>query len=441
MKNSLTGFIPAFSLLCLLERVRINSTFFPFLVFIFLSCSAGSISSSQQNINSPAVHVRIGAEILLDKYVDSLSNKRVGVICNQTSILPNGSHLVDSLVSRGVKITALFGPEHGIRGISAAGETVGNGKDRKTGIPVYSLYGKTRKPTPAMLRDVDVLIFDIQDVGARFYTYLSTMAYCIEAASENHKKIIVLDRPNPINGIDVEGPVLDTTFKSFVGMFPVPIRYGLTIGELARMIVGERWIRIDSGIDLQVIPMENWKREMWYDETSLPWMPPSPNMKTLATASVYPGACLFEATNVSEGRGTEKPFEYIGAPWINKDTLAAKLNDEHLEGVQFEPIEFTPHADSIAAPSPKFIDEQCGGIFINVTDRSKFMPAEAAVRIILAIQRLYPNQFAIKRDSFNRLSGINLLDENNRLPESTNIQSVNQALNVFNSLREKYLLY
>jgi uncharacterized protein YbbC (DUF1343 family) len=414
--------------------------FFVF-ILVFQSCSAGDKSVVGHKIGSSGHRVRIGAEVFMEKYLDSLSNKRVGVVCNQTSVLPDGTHLVDTLQSRGVNITALFGPEHGIRGTAAAGEIIGSNKDAKTGIQVYSLYGKTRKPTPEMLKNVDVLVFDIQDVGARFYTYLSTMAYCIEAASENHKKIIILDRPNPINGIEVDGPVLDTAFKSFVGMLPIPIRHGMTLGELAKMIVGEKWIKIDAEIDLQVIPMENWKRTMWFDETSLPWIPPSPNMKTLATATVYPGTCLFEATNVTEGRGTEKPFEYIGAPWIDKDNLAKTLNGENLEGVKFEPMEFTPAADSVSAPSPKFNNEKCGGIFIDITDRTKYHPFESAITILQTIQQQYPDKFTIKREAFNRLAGANLLDDRGSLSEKIDFQPIMKDISIFQSLRKKYLLY
>jgi uncharacterized protein YbbC (DUF1343 family) len=207
------------------------------------------------------------------------------------------------------------------------------------------------------------------------------------------------------------------------------------------MIVGEKWIKIDAEIDLQVIPMENWKRTMWFDETSLPWIPPSPNMKTLATATVYPGTCLFEATNVTEGRGTEKPFEYIGAPWIDKDNLAKTLNGENLEGVKFEPMEFTPAADSVSAPSPKFNNEKCGGIFIDITDRTKYHPFESAITILQTIQQQYPDKFTIKREAFNRLAGANLLDDRGSLSEKIDFQPIMKDISIFQSLRKKYLLY
>jgi uncharacterized protein YbbC (DUF1343 family) len=387
--------------------------------------------------------VRTGAEILLEKKLNLLQGKRVGVICNHTSILPNGTHLIDTLLKRGITITALFAPEHGIRGKAAAGEEVSDGKDTQTGLSVYSLYGKTVKPAAEMLKDVDVLVFDIQDVGARFYTYMSTMALCMQAAAENSKPFIALDRPNPINGVTIEGPVLDTALKSFVGMFPIPVRHGMTAGELAKMIAGEKWLGRDLKIDLTVIKMEGWKRMMWYDETSLPWNPPSPNMKTLATATVYPGTCFFEGTNVTEGRGTEKPFEYIGAPWIEKDSLALALNGMSLSGVKFEPIEFTPKADSIAAPNPKFNGELCNGISIHVLDRNAFRPVEASLAILLMIQKLYPGKLEIKSGQFDRLTGRKEIREGVQtgasLKRLQEVQSEN--LKRFESLRRKYLLY
>jgi uncharacterized protein YbbC (DUF1343 family) len=407
---------------------RLKVTF----LFLFLLCS--SLSCGER--------VRLGAEVLLEKHLALLEGKRVGVICNHTSVLPSGAHLVDALLSKGVSVTALFGPEHGIRGISAAGEKIGNHKDPKTGIQVYSLYGETRKPSPDMLANVDVLLFDIQDVGARFYTYAATMAYAMEAAAQNGKKFIVVDRPNPINGVDLEGPVLDLTLRSFLGLFPIPIRHGLTLGELAKMIVGEGWID-DTKVDLTVIQMEGWKRLMWYDDTQLPWVAPSPNMKTLATATVYPGACLFEATNVSEGRGTPKPFETIGAPAIRADSLAAALNSLNLPGVKFLPITFTPTPDSVSAPDPKYKNKLCGGVSIQVTERSLFRPVETGLAMINTFQTLYPEKFQIRDGMMDRLLGDSLSRAEIRKNRSVSdiLKLSKNQIKEFVKLREKYLLY
>ncbi|MDI6766232.1 MAG: DUF1343 domain-containing protein [Bacteroidota bacterium] len=407
---------------------------FLFLFFLLLFSTAASSLYGQG--------VRIGAEVLIDKHLDLLTNKRVGIICNHTSVLPNGIHLVDTLQRLRVNITSLFAPEHGIRGNIPAGEKIENQKDSTTGLPIYSLYGGTRKPSIWMLHDVDVLIFDMQDVGARFYTYASTMAYSMMAAAEYGKKFIVLDRPNPINGVDIEGPMMDLTLISFVGLFPIPVRHGLTIGELAKMIAGEGYIN-PSNVDLTVIPMENWQRTMWYDETGLPWIAPSPNMKTLSTATVYPGTCLFEATNISEGRGTVNPFEYVGAPRLNKTRLANKLNELNLPGVIFSPIEFTPTTDSARATNPKYENKQCKGVFVQVTDRTNFKPVLTGIMMIAAIQELYPKKIQIKKGLLDRLIGDEIISEKIfKRKVSKNILDIfSNQISQFEKNRSKYLLY
>jgi len=400
-------------------------------VLIFVLCSS---AFSQR--------VRIGAEILLEKHLDLLKDKRIGVICNHTSVLPNGVRLVDTLLSRGIKITVLFSPEHGIRGKIPAGVAVEEMIDQKTGLSEYSLYGEVRKPTIEMLQNVDVLIFDMQDVGARFYTYISTMGYCMMAAGENGKKFIVLDRPNPINGIDIEGPPLDLELRSFIGLYPIPVRYGMTIGELAKMIIGEGFVNLSTA-DITVIPMEGWKRSMWYDDTGLPWISPSPNMKTLVTAAVYPGTCIFEATNITEGRGTEKPFEYIGIPGLNSKIVSSKLNDLKLPGVKFLPIEFTPRGDSITALNPKFKDKKCRGIYVKITERKNFKPVLTGVMMLATIKQLYPKKIQIKDGLFDRLMG----NEQVRLKLEKGVVDKDifsiykNSIQTFEQIRSKYLLY
>src|ERR1051326_8770761 len=393
---------------------------------------------------APGVHrVKVGAEVLLEKFLDSLKGKRVGVICNRSSILPDGTHLVDTLLRLGVNITALFGPEHGIRGNAAAGAVIGNETDSATGIPVYSLYGKVLKPSAEMLQNVDVLLFDLQDAGSRFFTYASTMANAMEAARDNSKRFMILDRPDPINGVDLEGPVLDMTLVSFFGMFPIPVRHGLTLGELARMIVGEGWLNFDSHVDLMVIPMQGWKRSMWYDETKLPWVPPSPNMKTLATATVYPGMCLFEATNISEGRGTGNPFEFIGAPGMRHKVIAAKLNALKLPGVYFQPVEFTPHGDSASGPNPKFNDKACRGIYVHVTDRKTYKPVLTGVLVLATIQKAYPHVFVLTAGRLDRLIGDTLISQSidAKRVGLTVLDFTKRQIDQFKKVRSKYLLY
>jgi uncharacterized protein YbbC (DUF1343 family) len=386
--------------------------------------------------------VTTGAEVLVGERLALLAGKRVGVICNHTSLLPDGTHLVDALLKKGVKVTALFGPEHGVRGTASAGDKLDDSVDAATGIPIYSLYGKTTKPSPEMLASVDVLVFDIQDIGSRYYTYAGTMAWAMEAAAQNGKPFIVLDRPNPVNGADVEGPVLDMGFRSLVGMFPVPTRHGLTMGELAKMIIGEGWID-DSRLDLTVVPMRGWKRTMWWDETGLRWVAPSPNMKTLATATVYPGTCLVEATNVSEGRGTGRPFEYIGAPGLDGPALAADLNGMKLPGVRFAPVTFTPAAGPDGGPNPKFKGKLCGGVEVTVTDRSIFRPVLTGLSIIGALGRAEPGKFEIRDGLMDRLLGSDIvrtkLKEGAGAPELLRINEADFA--TYMKKRDSYLLY
>lgn len=386
--------------------------------------------------------VRTGAEVLIEERLGTLDGKRVGVICNHTSVLPGGTHIVDALLEKGVAVTALFGPEHGIRGTAAAGKKVFDTVDAATGLPVFSLYGKTTKPSPGMLAGVDVLLFDIQDIGARYYTYAGTMAFAMEAAAQNGKSFVVLDRPNPVNGVDVEGPVLDMGFRSLIGMFPVPIRHGLTMGELAKMIIGEGWID-DTRLDLTVVEMRGWRRSMWYDQTGLEWIAPSPNMKTLSTATVYPGTCLVEATNLSEGRGTAKPFEYVGAPGLDGEAFADELNAMKLPGVRFTPAAFTPEAGPDAGPSPKFRGKRCGGVEVTVTDRALFRPVLTGLSLILAAAKAEPDRFEIRDGMMDRLLGSDIV--RGRLEEGSpaaDLLRLNAAdFDSYMKRRSGYLLY
>ena len=333
------------------------------------------------------------------EHKDLFQGKRLGIIANHTSYDSQGKYIVDVLrAMEGVRVTALFGPEHGLRGTEEAGSKIGNETDSVTGLPVYSLYGQTNKPTPQMLADVDVLVFDIQDVGARFYTYLYTMSLAMEAAAENDKRFVVLDRPNPINGVQLEGPVLEPKFATFVGLYPIPVRYGMTIGELARMINGQGWLAKGIKADLTVVPLTGWRREMWFDQTGLRFIKPSPNMPDLETAALYPGLCLLEGTNVSEGRGTPKPFRQFGAPWIDANALAAKLNSLNLPGVRFAAASFTP-------TSSKFQNQKCHGVEIILTDRARLEPFWTGVQIVNELHRLYPTDFKWIEKHFDRLCG------------------------------------
>ncbi len=347
--------------------------------------------------------VACGLDVLVADGFAPLVGKRVGVITNHTGRTRDGRHIADVLhAAPSVELVALFGPEHGVRGAAAAGERVASSTDPATGVPAYSLYGKTKKPTAAMLDGIDVLVFDVQDVGARFYTYIYTMAYAMDACAEHGKAFVVLDRPNPI-GDAVEGPLLDPAHASFVGLFALPIRHGLTVGELARLFVRRGWVAKGASLDLHVVPVRGWSPGTWYDETGLEWVAPSPNMRTLATATVYPGTCLVEGTNLSEGRGTARPFEWIGAPWVDGPRLARDLNALGLPGVRFDPIAFTPQPMP-SAPRPKHGGARCEGVAVVVTDRRAFHAVRCGVALITTVARNHPDAFGWRR-SIERLFG------------------------------------
>jgi uncharacterized protein YbbC (DUF1343 family) len=290
-----------------------------------------------------------------------------------------------------VTLVSLFSPEHGIRGLLDA--SVPSSIDARTKLPIHSLYGETRRPTDAMLAGLDAIVIDLQDIGARFYTYMTTMAYVMEEAARRQIAVVVLDRPNPIGGVQIEGPSLDEGVAGFTGYLPsMPIRHGLTMGELARLFNAERTI----GADLTVIAMKGWRRDAWFDETALPWISPSPNMRNLYAATLYPGIGAFESANVSVGRGTDTPFEQIGAPWIDGVPLAEALNARQLPGIRFYPVRFTPAAS-------KFAGEECGGVFMVITDRNALRPVRVGVEIAAALVKLFPGRLEI--DAARRLFG------------------------------------
>src|SRR4051812_47554985 len=319
--------------------------------------------------------IALGSDRLLDS--ELLSGRRVGIVCNPASIDGRFRHVADRLAADSrLRLAALFGPQHGFRSdVQENMIETGHGRDEMRRLPVYSLYSETREPTGEMLRDLDVLVVDLQDVGTRIYTYIYTMAYCLRAARRHGVKVIVCDRPYPIGGAAVEGPMLDAGFESFVGLYPIPMRHGMTIGELARLFNEHFGI----GADLEVVTMGGWHRHMYSDETGLPWVLPSPNIPTVESAVVYPGTVLFEGTNVSEGRGTTRPFELVGAPWVVAETFAAALNQRRAGGVIFRPAVFEPTFH-------KFAKEPCRGCQVHVVDRQAFRPVFAAVLLTEAFR-------------------------------------------------------
>lgn len=325
-----------------------------------------------------------GADQLVQSRFAMLAGKRVGLVTNQTG-LSGGRHLVDLMTEAGVRLTAILAPEHGFRGAVEAGAKVGDEVDKRTGVPVHSLYGASRKPTRRMLGDVDVLVFDIQDIGVRFYTYISTMGLAMQAAAEAGIAFVVLDRPNPLGGEQVAGFVTDPALISFVGQYPIPIQHGLTVGELARMIKGERWLAGLDRLDLTVVEMKGWKRAMRWPDTGLAWVATSPNIPTFEAALVYPGIGIVGELAVNEGRGTPTPFSLVGAPWLDGERLAERLLAAKLEGVTFAVRRYTPRPIAGVASKPRFAGETIGGIEVKVTDVARFAPLEAGMHVLGAL--------------------------------------------------------
>ena len=352
---------------------------------------AGAIQGSEvRSPRSEAAVVRCGIDVLEAEKFERLKGKKVGLVTNHTGRDRQGRATADVLhVAEGMKLVALFSPEHGIRG-ELDQSNITDSTDAKTGLPVYSLYGKRRKPDAKALQGIDTLVYDIQDIGCRFYTYISTLGNVLEAGAEHKVQVIVLDRPNPIGGVAIDGPLTDPGRESFIAHHSLPIRHGMTVGELAQMFVAERKLKVD----LKVVKCEGWKRGDLFDRTNLTWVNPSPNMRGLTAALLYPGIGLLETTNLSVGRGTERPFEWIGAPWLDGPKLAGTLNSAGLAGVRFVPVNLTPTA-SVYAKKP------CGGVNIIVDDWSKFDPLKTGLTIAASLRDLFPDPWETK--NFDRL--------------------------------------
>jgi uncharacterized protein YbbC (DUF1343 family) len=395
--------------------------------------AAGTPSAAEDAVPQ---RVRPGIEVLLSDSLHLVAGRRVGLITNQTGVDREGRSDIDLLADEpSIQLVALFAAEHGIRGQAQEGVVVESDVDARTGVPIHSLYGDVsmRKPSPRMLRGIDVLLFDMQDIGARYYTYVSTMALAMQAAGENGIPFVVLDRPNPIRGDVVQGNVLDTAFSSFVGMYPVPMRHGMTPGELARMYVGEFGV----GVDLTVVPLDGWSRSDTFDETGLPWVAPSPNMPSLESALAYPGTCLFEGTALSVGRGTERPFQWIGAPWLDAPALAAAMNAYDFDGVRFEATAFVPQDPS----DGKFGGQQVQAVRI-VEESTTFDAPRIAVAMLVEARRLHPSQWAWL-GTFDRLAGTDRLRAD--VDAGKSVDGITSewaaALRSLEARRARYLLY
>ncbi len=376
-------------------------------IFLFLTVVSLSLTAAAQD----AGPVRPGIETFLADVPAVLRGKRVGLITNHSGIDRERRPDIDLIARhKDLKLVALLAPEHGIRGTADAGAKIEDEKDPKTGVPIFSLYkSEDRGPTDEMLRDVDVLVYDLQEVGGRTWTYVSTMALAMQAAAKRKIPFVVLDRPNPIGGEIVEGALLDPKFKSFVGMYPIPARHGLTVGELATLFNTKYGI----GAELIVARVANWRRSQWQDETGLPWVNPSPNLRSLAALTSYPGSVYFEGTNLTEGRGTDRPFEQIGAPWLNAPQVSAAMNAMGLPGIRFEPITM-----AVTATAAKFPGQTLPGIRFDVTDRQAYRPVRTALLLIEEIRRQHRADFAWGK-TIDRLTGsdkVRLAIDAGRLP-------------------------
>jgi uncharacterized protein YbbC (DUF1343 family) len=428
-----------------------------FLFCVFAVLLAGCQTMPKNSSVQPPV--KLGDEVLFEKHLDLIRGKNVGLITNPTGLDSKLNSVIELFrVHPEVKLVALYGPEHGVRGNAQAGEYVPFYFDEHFQLPVFSLYGQTHKPPAdmmtnideymrtfdtkhegkqvgsAMIQSVDVMVFDLQDVGTRVYTYIATMAYAMQAAADAHIPFIVLDRPNPINGVAMEGPILEyPQHSSFIGLYPIPLRHGMTAGELAQLF-NEKFLK--KKVKLTVVPMENWTRDEWFDETSLPWVSPSPNLPTLESATVYPGQVILEGTNLSESRGTTKPFEMFGAPWIDGFVLAQKLNALNLPGVKFREVWFTPTFS-------KFSGTNCGGCQLHVTDRAAYQTVATSLAILSVVKKTYGDKLELHASYFDKVLGTSTVREG--LERGEPIEKIVAAfapgLAEFAKLRGPYLLY
>lgn len=433
------GFLFAESIFCFtFVHMRINII----LIIIYSLYSGSCIAQEVEEFK-----VRTGAEMLIENHLDELEGKRVGLVMNPTARIAN-VHVLDTLLALDVNITSLFAPEHGFRGDYADGEVIEGGIDQASGLPVYSLYGATKRPTEQMLENVDILLFDMQDVGARFYTYNSTMKYIIEAATEFDKEVWILDRPNPAGGNYISGWVLEDEYRSFIGSYPIPVAHGLTLGELALMAKGEGWLEVDKEPNLKVIKMKGWRRSMKWPETGLPWIPPSPNLPTFEHAYVYLGTCFFEGVNISEGRGTEDPFLMIGSP----AGLEREPDDIFLNSIQFledkyhidiDTVSFTTRSIPGKAVNPKFEGELIHGVAMSITPEFD-QPVEFGLDLLsaFAFNISFDEHKLEVRDHLYLLSGTEKIDDVITRPYNWGAQTGwGASFTKYEITRGQYLLY
>ncbi len=405
------------------------SIFFHFAICLAVLSSAPAPAHASSKHSSRAARVQTGLDVLESQKFAPLRGKHIGLITNHTGLDSQGRSTVDVLThAAGVKLVALFSPEHGLAGRND--EKIPSSKDPSTGLPVHSLYGETLRPTDEMLKGIDALVFDVQDAGVRFYTYTTTMAYCMEEAAKRNIAFFVLYRPNPLGGEIVEGPMLDPDKTSFVGYFPLPVRYGLTIGELAQLFNAENHI----GADLHVIAMKNWHRNYFFESTGIKWIPPSPNLRTPKGSMLYPGIEILQNAGVSVGRGTQTPFEEFGAPWLNGDDVAAALNERHLPGVHFVAQPFIPVVGLYSG-------QRCGGVAIRILDRFTTRSMRTGVEIAAILRKLYPKEFDPEKLLLLIGNSETIQQLQAGVPPEKIVVSWAPSLAAFDQIRRKYFLY
>ncbi|MDH5466197.1 MAG: DUF1343 domain-containing protein [Candidatus Aminicenantes bacterium] len=388
---------------------------------------------------SPDKLVKLGNEIFLNKLSAGLKGKSLGLVLNHTSVLPNGQSLLNALQEDGHKIQAIFSPEHGFSGKVEAGKEVKTSQFK--GIPVYSLYGETRKPTAEQLQDIDAIIFDIQDVGARFYTYISTLKYLLEAAAQSQIPVYVLDRPNPVGGEIIEGPLLQPEFESFIGALPIPIRYGMTSGELAMMMKGEGWVA--ESFELHIVRMNNWRRSYFWKDTGLLWNPTSPNMPSPETAIIYPGSSFFGAVKINEGGGTLLPFLQFGAPWLDPSSILDSLGGGEEFGIQLEAVKYTPRSLPGKLMYPIYENRACHGLQVIINQEEKFLSIRFALAIIRILREQHPDKLSFNSFDINRMYGNELFSRylEGYISYEQLLTQMEEDEETFRQKRKKYLLY
>lgn len=402
-----------------------------FLLFVFFS--GFWITAAPQHQITP------GDKVFLDSFPEELKDKRLGLVINHTALLPDGTPLAEALLQKGIRVQAIFSPEHGFKGTREGGTNIED--DRWNRLKIFSLYGSTRRPTVEQMQEIDAFVYDIQDVGTRFYTYITTLKYILEAAAPAGLPVYVLDRPNPCGGDIVEGPILRAEFESYIGALPIPVRYGLTVGELALMMKGEGWVPPE--VDLHVIKMEGWKRHVYWENTGLTWIPTSPNIPTARTALVYPGTGLLGGIILNQGLGTQEPFLLMGSPWMSPLKVLQSLPKEAQQGLKLEIVEYTPHAIPGKTSSPPYKDRLCQGLRIHITDSSRLHVVHFTLALIHTLKNLYPDKIYQESQSLSLMFGTGELTRYLRgeLSYAQLLDEMHEDEELFRERRKPYLLY